>query len=182
MPPKKAAKHHDDKHHRAKDLRRAFEHLGRVEILRRILNDSSAALASLIHLAQTEVDNGSSKNAADLLRAAEHLAFAFLLNHSTNNTQMAGGLDAAVREEFDRIEEKAEERWSPEEANPEIARLYGEMRQKAKIARKEGAYRQALELIRGAEALAHVTKPSKPKKQTPKKLAARSNVRELAAS
>src|SRR5258708_16482578 len=80
MPPKKAAKksakHHDHKHDSAKDLRRAYEHLGRLEILQRTLQPTQAGdVKSLITLAKQELENGHRKDAADLLRPAEHFSF-----------------------------------------------------------------------------------------------------------
>jgi len=189
MPPKKAAKksakHHDEKHHHAKDLRRAYEHLGRVEILRHLLSAPGDEIATLVDLAQREVANGAAKNAADLLRAAEHLGFAAILNRPSGKAEVFGGLMAAIRDEFDRLEEKAEEHWEAESAPPEVEKIYRASLKKAAMAREQGAYRQALELVRGAEALAHVKmgeKKQEPKKKAPKKIAASSNVRELAAS
>ncbi len=193
MPPKKAAKksakHHDDEHHHAKDLRRAYEHLGRVEILRQLLNGSGDDVATLVDLAQREIANGEAKNAADLLRAAEHLGFAGILNRGAGEAEPFLGLAIALRGELGRLAAKAEEHWEAESAHPKVEKIYRDSLMKAGIARDQGAYRQALELARGAEALAHVrtgeTKHHPKKKaaqKAPKKLAASSNVRELAAS
>jgi hypothetical protein len=189
MPPKKAAKksakHQDDKHHHAKDLRRAYEHLGRVEILRHVLSASGDDIATLVDLAQREVANGAAKNAADLLRAAEHLGFAAILNRPSGKAEVFGGLMSAIRDEFDRLQEKAQDHWEADGADPAVGKIFKDSLKKAAMAREQGAYRQALELVRGAEALAHVKtgdKKHEPKKKAPKKIAASSNVRELAAS
>jgi len=190
MAPKKAAKHHDEQHHYAKDLRRAFEHLGRVETLRQVLSGSGDDIAVLVKLAQEEIANDAPKNAADLLRASEHLSFAAILDRAAGEAEVSLGLAVAIRGEFGRLVAKAEEHWQADSAHPQVERIYRESLSKAGIARDQGAYRQALELARGAEALAHVksteTKhhPQKhhPKKKAPKKIAASSNVRELAAS
>ena len=82
-PPKKAAKksaaHHHDKPHQTNDLRRAYEHMGRLEVLRKSLEASTAdAVGVLAKLAQNEIGAGHNKDAADLLRASEHLSFAVL--------------------------------------------------------------------------------------------------------
>ena len=184
MPPKKAvkksARHHDDKHHHAKDLRRAYEHLGRVEILRHILSGQGEDVATLVDLAQRELGNDGSKDVADLLRAAEHLGFAAILSGLPGKTEVSGGLMAAIGEEFDRLEAKAREHWESEPPNPAIVKIYEETLRKAVVARGQGSHREALELVRGAEALAHVKNGNK--KHKPKKVAASSNVRELAAS
>jgi len=189
MPPKKAAKksakHHDDQHHHSKDLRRAYEHLGRVEILRQTLSGAGDEIAVLVKLAQEEVANDAPKNAADLLRAAEHLSFAAILNRGAGEAEPFPDLAVAIRGELGRLAAKAEEHWEAESADPKVEKIYRDSLKKAGIARDQGAYRQALELARGAEALAHVkTGETKnhPKKKAPKKLAASSNVRELAAS
>ena len=81
--PKKAAKktagHHHDKHHQANDLRRAYEHMGRVAVLRQTSKSSATdAVAELTASAQRAIKDGHSKDAADLLRASEHLSFAVL--------------------------------------------------------------------------------------------------------
>jgi hypothetical protein len=190
MPPKKAAKKaahdhhkkhdHEKKHDPAKDLRRAYEHLGRVEILRHAMGDSSQEVGGLVELAQDEVANGTSKNAADLLRAAEHLGFAAILDRLGPKAAATGALMAAVDEEFCRLAAKAEEHWESEGAHPAIAQIYRDALTRAAQARSQGAHRQALELVRAAEALAHV-KPLHGKHPS-KRVAARSNVRELAAS
>ena len=91
MPPKKAAKksakHHDPKHDSAKDLRRAYEHLGRVDILQRVLQPKHAHdVKSLVTLAERELENGHRKDGANLLRAAEHFSFAALA-HDTEELE-----------------------------------------------------------------------------------------------
>lgn len=189
MPPKKAAKksakHHDDQRQYAKDLRRAYEHSGRVEILRHILSGSGDEIAALVKLAQEQIADEAPNHAADLLRAAEHLSFAAILNRGVGEGEASLGLATAIQGEFSRLLAKAEERWEPEDAHPKIAKIYRDSLKKALIARDQGAYRQALELARAAEALAHgKAGPAKhhPNKKAPKKLAAGSNVRELAAS
>lgn len=188
MPPHKAAKKaaqkaaHDlhKKHHHTKDLRRAYEHLGRVEILGLMQSGSCEEVISLVNLAQDEMENGGSRNAADLLRAAEHLSFAALLDRAGSNTQVYGVLMPAISDELDRLADKAQEHWQSDDADEGIAQIYRDSLTRAGAARNQGLFRQALELVRAAEALAHVKPPHR--KHAPKRVAARSNVRELAAS
>jgi hypothetical protein len=76
---KKSAKHHDPKHDSARDLRRAHEHLDRVHILQSVLQPKQADdVKSLVTLAEQKLENGHRKDAANLLRAAEHFSFAAL--------------------------------------------------------------------------------------------------------
>jgi hypothetical protein len=82
MPPakkaaKKAAKSFEEKS--GKELRRAYEHTSRVEILQRLLPPGTAdAIATLVAYACRELDGKKNREAADLLRASEHLSFAAL--------------------------------------------------------------------------------------------------------
>jgi hypothetical protein len=192
MPSKKSAKksakrsgnkdEHHDKHHEVKDLRRAYEHLGRVEALQHSLGDLSEEAATSVHLAQQEFASGATRNAAELLRAAEHFCFAALLKGSGDNRRVAGKLEMAIRDEFERLAGKAEEDWDGEAAHPAIAHLYTESLSSARLAQRAGADCQAMELVRAAEALAHVKAAKRPVAKPAKPVAARSNVRELAAS
>ena len=42
MPPKRHKRHHEDKHGQEKDVRRAFEHLSRVGLLRTPIDNAQA--------------------------------------------------------------------------------------------------------------------------------------------
>jgi hypothetical protein len=155
---KKSAKYHDPKHDKAKDLRRAYEHLGRVEILQRTLHhaDDVKALATLAH---QELEGGHMKDAADLLRAAEHFSFAALAPESAEPDEVSDDLENALSEEFERLTMKAEEHWEHEEERHKlVATLYAGAIKHSRKALERGKYRQAMELIRVAEALAHVKK------------------------
>ena len=157
MPPKKAAKPHDEKHHEAKDLRRAYEHMGRVEILRRVLQPTPAEEVSiLVTLAQQEIQNGHKKDAADLLRATEHLSFAALAGESVKLSQVARDLEHAIVAEFEHLTNKADEHWQHEDERDEaVTVIYKNVRKKAKQAMEKHAWHQALEFARAAEALTH---------------------------
>jgi hypothetical protein len=157
---KKAAKHADPKHRESKDLRRAYEHLGRIESLQRMLPETEMADAgALVALAQRQLNEGEAANAADLLRAAEHLSFAALAAGNANQAEVSNGVQQAIAEEFDHLAGKAEEHWSGAASrHAEVASLYKRSLKAAKAAFDRAAYRQALEGMRAAEALSHVEK------------------------
>ncbi len=166
--PKKAAKkkpgHHHDKHHQSNEVRRAFEHLGRVAILRNSLKSPRAeAVAGLTTLAQQAINDGDSKNAADLLRASEHLSFAILAGGVAGEVRISAELKQSITEHFDELTRKADEHWKEEHPDM-LAEIYQGARESAANALKTHAYHQALEFARAAEALAHV------KRQDPLKL------------
>jgi len=164
MPPKKAAKksakHNDPKHDSAKDLRRAYEHLGRVEILQRTLQPTQTGdVKSLITLATQELENGHRKDAADLLRAAEHFSFAARAHDTAESEEISEDLTNVLSEEFERLTMKAEEHWEHEDERHEpVIALYKSAMKHSQKAFQRRSYRQAMELVRGAETLAHVKK------------------------
>ena len=167
MPAKKAAKkvaakHADPKHHEAKDLRRAYEHLGRVEILQRALEPKNTKdIHSLVGLAEHELGKGHRKDAADLLRAAEHFSFAALANTKSKSSGVSQEIIDIATEEVGHLTRKANEHWDEHdegEHRPSVTALFYSSLESAATALNSGMYRQALELARGAEALAHVRK------------------------
>lgn len=167
MPPKKAAKkaaakHADPKHHEAKDLRRAYEHLGRVEILQRALQPASGGdVVPLVALAEQELGKGHRKDAADLLRAAEHFSFAALAPAEQQLNGISEELVKIVIDEVEHLTRRAIEHWDERGEDEPHASLEIHFRrslQTAKAAIAARKYRQALELARGAEALAHMRK------------------------
>ncbi|WP_353072475.1 hypothetical protein [Tunturiibacter gelidiferens] len=169
-PPKKAAKktakkaakktagHHHDKYHQANDLRRAYEHMGRVAVLRQSSKSSTTdAVAELTTLAQRAIKDGHSKDAADLLRASEHLTFAVLAGEVSGVVRISAELKQSITEHFDELRQRADEHWEEEEEHSNIlAGIYQSSRNSAAKAFKTRAYHQALEFARAAEALAHV--------------------------
>ena len=153
---KKAAGHHHDKHHEAKDLRRAYEHMGRLEILRKALESSTEDnVAKLAKLAQQMIGSGLNKDAADLLRASEHLSFATLAGDVAGASSVSTELESSITEHFEELTRKADEHWQDEHSGI-VAALYKSSRKSALKALKERAYHQALEYARAAEALSHV--------------------------
>jgi hypothetical protein len=165
-PPKKAAKkaakktpdHHNDRHHQANDLRRAYEHMGRVAVLRKSSNSPMAdAVAELTNLAQRAIKDGQSKDAADLLRASEHLSFAMLAGDVSGVVSISAELKQSITEHFDELTRRADEYWEEEDEHSNIlAEIYQSSRNSAAKAFKARSYHQALEFARSAEALAHV--------------------------
>jgi len=157
MPPskkaaKKAAAKSAHKHDEGKDLRRAHEHRGRIEALRPSLGKNAGDVDTLIELAEQVLAGSHFKDAADLLRAAEHLSFGYLASSKPDKT-LHGALLESVEEEFEHKLEKAEEHWEESDA---LSSIYQKTLDGAHLALKEGAHRKALELIRAAEAIAHV--------------------------
>jgi hypothetical protein len=171
MPAKKAAKKAAKKmakrfaHHRhpAHDLRRAYEHLGRVDILEGALAGTHFRYVSaLAELAEQQLASGHPRNAADLLRAAEHICFAALAPEDRPGpvSLVSAELKAAIADELKNLTRRAEEHWpdaEDEQPHPVIDTIYRAALDQARLAFSSGAYRPALELARAAEALAHLS-------------------------
>jgi hypothetical protein len=154
---KKSAGHHG-KHHEGKDLRRAYEHLGRLSVLEPHLSTGVVGqLKQLTDLAQVMLRAEEHKAAADLLRAGEHLAFGSVAS-TAKATGVGDALNAAINAEYEHLVDKADEHWAKHEGERPagIEELYEWMAVAAQAAFHKGAYRRALEFVRGAEALAHV--------------------------
>ena len=167
MPLKKAAKkapakHADPKHQAAKDLRRSYEHLGRVELLRGSLDNArSKHIHPLVKLAEQELAKGHRKEAADLLRAAEHFSFAALAEGGGTPGRVSDELVRVVTEELEHLERRANDHWDEqedEERHLSLTELFHSALRDSTTAAKAGQYRRALELARSAEALSHVKK------------------------
>ena len=163
MAPKKAAKkapkhHKDKKHEGGKDLRKAYEHLGRLAALQELLPATVVSrLGVLTALAEANLLAGEAKSAADLLRAGEHLAFATLASKAKEQRLSEALLDA-IHADYEHLVDKAEEHRERhgDDVPAEVGVLYDTMLEAAREAFAKGAYRRALEFARGAEALAHV--------------------------
>ena len=160
--PKKSAGHHHDPHHQANDLRRAYEHNGRLEVFGKALNSSTVGtVGELIKLAQEEINGGHNKDAADLLRASEHLSFANLASDRVARGRISTGLEQSITDHFDDLMRRADEHWEGHgQSSAVLAALYQSSRANASKAFKSGAYHRALEFARAAEALAHVRQGS----------------------
>src|SRR5579864_4833167 len=92
-------------HNVLQDLRRAYESLGRIDILEGALAGSPFCdVSALAALAQQELAANRPHDAAELLRAAEHLSFAALAPYAAGcPTRISAELKTAVTAEFDHI-------------------------------------------------------------------------------
>ena len=164
MPAKKVADKVTKKSARLRpphDLRRAYEHLGRIDILEGALVGAHFRhVSALTALAQQQLTSGRRRNAADLLRAAEHICFAALApEHAGANPLVSAELKAAIAEELDQLTSSAEDRWSNAGSpHPTIAVIYRTTLDESRNYFANRVYRPALELARAAEALARLAK------------------------
>lgn len=154
--PKKHAPHHEHEKH-SKDLRRAFEHMGRIDILERIHPSIASEFTRILaSLAQSELHAGRPKQAAELLRAGEHWTFATLASEYAEVANIGPQLTAAIDEQFEDLMRRADEHWEDgQPASSALAPIYETARRSAAKAHKSANYFQALEFARAAEALAH---------------------------
>jgi hypothetical protein len=162
---KKSARHHHGNYHQARDLRRAYEHMGRLEVLAKNLKPSAfGAVSSLTVLAQSEMAEGHNESAAELMRASEHLSFASLAGDGQAGGLIPTELKRSITEHFDELLRKADHHWEDHAAESSILTLlYKSSRRSAVKAFEESAYYQALEFARAAEALSHVREGAKRK-------------------
>ena len=172
--PKKHEKDHEEKHDgksAAKHLRRAFEHLGRVEALQGLAQVKAAS--TLVQLAQASIDHQEARPAADLLRAAEHLSFAAIAAESpatagsTTAPALSPELEEAIRREFRKLLEHAEEHDLPNDSV--LGTLLRNTLDQARAAFDGKDLRQALELARAAEALSSIERKDVDKLDPPAK-------------
>lgn len=139
------------------EARKAYEHLGRLRCVRTLLDAETAAAVELIfRYAQAAVAAEQPKGAADLLRAAEHLAFSRLSAQSDADV-LAKPLQEALRAEMKHRLDRAAEHWDAQENKPtrELRSLYKFLRQSAKALWKQGRFAGSLESARAVDALAH---------------------------
>ena len=159
MPPKKAAKKAPghDPNKAGKDTRRAYEHLGRVQVLLSLQDAATAErVQQLLPLAQGALHAGQPKQAADLLRAAEHLSFGSLRLADAPDETLSRELAAAIHDEIDHQQKKAEEHGEAKSSPAVIRSIYQFMADASSKAMASKRYRAALEFSRGAEALTHL--------------------------
>lgn len=171
MPAKKLAKKAAKKmarkaHHHvpSEDLRRAYEHLGRVDILEGALAGVHfVQVSALATLAQQQLAAGYPRDAANLLRAAEHICFAALAPEDRPSAVplVSADLRSAISSELNDLTQRAEDHWrdsesEENEAHETITAIYTAALDQSSLAFARGAYRPALELARAAEALSHI--------------------------
>jgi hypothetical protein len=145
--------------HPANESRRAYEYLGRIEILEGALAGSPFVdVTALANLAQQQLGAGFSRNAAHLLRCAEHLCFAALAPAHVTDSLVNADLKQAITVEFESMMRRAEEQWQEEEnLNRQVIEdLFTRALDQARRAFTRGAFRPALEFARAAEDLSCV--------------------------
>lgn len=141
------------------ELQRAYEHLGRIEILEGALTGSAFVdVSALNSLAQQQLMDGFAHNAAGLLHAAEHICFAALAPNRATVTLVSSELKGTLATEFEDLMRRAEERWN--EGDPArhtaIQEIFGQVMAQARSAFDRADYRPALELARAAQALSNL--------------------------
>ncbi len=136
------------------DTRRCYEHFGRVSTLLRQVPEKET-VARLVALGQELLRLGSTKEAADALRAAEHLSFGSLAMHGRAD-DISDVLLEALQTEYHDLLDRAGQRAADHELTGPAARLFATLRRMAAVAFKAKQYRAASELARGAEALTHI--------------------------
>jgi hypothetical protein len=166
MHSKKAAKKVSRKadHGSQHDLRRAYEHLGRIDILEGALAGAHfVQVSALATLAQQHLALGHAQDAAELLCAAEHICFAALAPDERPGALplVSAELKNAIAAELNDLTRSAEARWTDpsadeDEAGEAIAAIYTAALSQSHTEFARGAFRPALELARAAEALTHV--------------------------
>lgn len=148
--------------HPANELRRAYEYLGRIEILEGALAGSPFVdVTALVNLAQQQLEAGNPGNAAALLEAAEHLCFAALApNHNfSKESPLSPDLRRAITIEFEGLMRRAEEHWQDKEEQTDrraIEELSSRTLDRARGAFTLGLFRTALEFARAVEVLSQI--------------------------
>jgi hypothetical protein len=138
-----------------KDTLRAYEHLGRVQALASIAGVDGETAKTLAGYAEQALRAGEAKDAAELLRAAEHHLFGTLAKAQAGDESLSPSLLQTVRDEVEHQTHKAAEHGACADAPRPILTIYKSMQKEATTALKSNRYRAALELSRGAEALTH---------------------------
>jgi hypothetical protein len=159
--PKKRVGPPHDPHKHAKDVRRTFEHLGRVQAIASLASAERDTVALLTSLADDAFKAQSYKNSADLLRAAEHVSFAAM--HTNAKETVGEYLEEAIKDESDHLLERAEDHQAEHPIPKQLRELQARLSRDGKAALRRGEYRAALELARGAETLSHVHELATPR-------------------
>ena len=168
-PAKHAPKKHDAKHEPhgkegkgGKDLRRAYEHLARVQVLlthrsaEPKLRTAAEHLASLV-TEDLRGDHVAPKLVAELARAAEHIAFAGFVAHDEKKLPWSARIEAALDDEYRKLSKEAELSKKAKhggERGEAVRTLHESVASAAEAARAVRNYTKAMECARAAEALA----------------------------
>ncbi len=113
-------------------------------------------MVELTKLAQGAISGGHNKEAADLLRASEHLGFALLGGNDRFGGNVSPQLERSIAEHFDELMHRAEKHWKEGKRSSILREIYASSCESASRAFRARAYHQALEFARASEALAHV--------------------------
>jgi hypothetical protein len=140
-----------------RDTLRAYEHLGRVQALAAVSGADSGTAQILSGFAEQALRAGDAKDAAELLRAAEHHLFGSLALAQPADESLSAALLESVRDEYEHQMDKAKDHGSAADAPPAVRAIYQRMLKDAASALKAKRFRAALELARGAEALTHAS-------------------------
>ncbi len=146
----------------SKHLRRVYEHLARVRVLLRVetgdakLRAAAERLAALV-TAELQVARTGARMAAELTRAAEHIAFAGLNATEEANQPWSGMLAETLEAEYRKLREDGELRGAARKSKGERANalrtLHELMAATGEDALGRANYTCALESARAAEAL-----------------------------
>ena len=164
---KKAAKKSFGKHHKhedGKDLRRAYEHLGRLESLESVFpKNVPEQIAALTDLSRRTLQEGDARSSAELFRACEHIAFGVLSPDSKDSVN--GALRDAIGKQYDKLHEEALEEWENrgDRSAVTISRVFRWALSMAESAYANESFRRSLEMIRAAAVLARVDYEGLPK-------------------
>ncbi len=149
--------------------------MSRVRLVRQ--PEHSGDIETLVSAAGRELAGGENKNAAELLRAAEHLCFAALASENPGNVKMSRELIAAILDQLGELEEDRKESAGKEiQQDADLAHLVDEIAKAADKALAEEQYHRAPELKRAVVSLSLVKLPRS------RKLKAGEEIRQLAAS
>jgi hypothetical protein len=142
------------------DLRRAYEHLARIDILEGALSGLAFCdVSTLVALALSELAARRDSEAADLLSAAEHISFAAQAprGYAVSAMHVFRELRRAIEAEFVTLVRRAEVFRAERAARHGIlAELCIRNLQQAQDAFAERHFGRALELARAAELLAQI--------------------------
>lgn len=146
--------------HASADLLRVYAHLTHIDVLEGALSGPAFCdVSTLAALALGELGEGRDREAAALLRAAEHICFAAQTPRGyASAMDLFEELRDAIEVEFETVMRRAEV-FRKEHASPRhgvVPEVCTRTLQMAREAYSEGLFGRALELARAAELLAEI--------------------------
>ena len=131
--------------------------MGRVQVLITLLDPQQGKdVQTLAKYAERSLQGGDARSSADLLRGAEHLAFGTIAFDAAPDETLSESMLATVQEEYEHLRERAAPQSEATEVPRAVGAIAGRMGKSAAAAMKRKLYRAAMEMARGAEALAQV--------------------------